>query len=251
MNGPDGALTARFELAEAVRGARVTKEVTLRPGHPVVYQRHVLAGGEGAVPVAHHAMIHVPGGARLSFSPKDFGATPATPQESDPARGRSILAYPQRFADLSEVRLADGQIRTARSYPFAEGHEDFLTLFDPPDARTGWSAAVASADGFVFFAVKDAQVLGQTSLWMSNGGRQLCALVVAAPGGARDRGELHAVRRRADRGGGAEQPFRGGVPDGGAAAPGRRGGDPLCVWARFRRRRDGRRSRISGWAAAS
>jgi hypothetical protein len=172
VRAADGALTARFELAEAVRGARVGKEITLRPGHPVVYQRHVLAGGEGAVPVAHHAMICVPGGARVSFSRKDFGATPATPQESDQARGRSILAYPQRFADLSEVRLAGGEARDARSYPFAEGHEDFLTLFDPPDARLGWSAAVASADGFVFFAVKDARVLGQTSLWMSNGGRR-------------------------------------------------------------------------------
>ena len=58
-----------------------------------------------------------------------------------------------------------------RSYPFAEGHEDFLMLFDPADARIGWSAAVAAADGFVFFAVKDAQVLGQTAIWMSNGGR--------------------------------------------------------------------------------
>jgi hypothetical protein len=30
---------------------------------------------------------------------------------------------------------------------------------------------VAAADGFVFFAVKDAQILGQTALWTSDGGR--------------------------------------------------------------------------------
>jgi hypothetical protein len=172
VRAEDGALTARYELVERVRGARVTKEVTLRPGHPVVYQRHVLAGGEGAVPLAHHAMIRVPGGARLSFSRKDFGATPASPQESDPARGRSILAYPRRFDGLGAVPLADGTTRDARAYPFAEGHEDFLTLYDPRDARIGWSAAVAAADGFLFFAVKDAAVLNQTSLWMSNGGRK-------------------------------------------------------------------------------
>jgi hypothetical protein len=171
VQGPDGSLTARYDLAEQVRGARVAKEITLRPGHPVVYQRHVLSGGEGAVPLAHHAMIRVPGGARLSFSPKDFGATPETPLEPDPARGRFVLGYPQRFAGLGEVALADGTTRDARRYPFAEGHEDFLTLFDPRDARVGWSAAVAAADGFVFFAVKDARVLSQTSLWMSNGGR--------------------------------------------------------------------------------
>ena len=169
--GADGSLRATFALAERVRGATVAKEITLRPGHPVVYQRHVLAGGEGAVPIAHHAMIHVPGGARLSFSPKDFGATPPGPPEPDPARGRSILAYPQRFASLAEVALADGATRDLRRYPYAEANEDFLTLYDPPQARLGWSAAVAAADGFVFFALKDARLLTQTSLWMTNGGR--------------------------------------------------------------------------------
>lgn len=169
--GPDGAVTARFVLEEKVRGAVVTKEVTLRPGHPLVYQRHVLAGGEGAVPLAHHAMIHVPGGARISFSAKDFGATPAMPQETDPVRGRSIVGSGQRFASLADVGLADGGRADVRRFPWAEGQEDFLTLFDPRDARIGWSAAVAAKDGFVFFAVKDAQVLTQTSLWMSNGGR--------------------------------------------------------------------------------
>ncbi|MFO1142703.1 MAG: hypothetical protein U1E59_09975 [Amaricoccus sp.] len=258
----DGAVTMRLELEEKVSGATVTKEVTLRPGHPVVYQRHLLTGGSGAVPIAHHAMIHVPGGARLSFSTKDFGATPEMPQETDPARGVSILAAtaadgavtmrleleekvsgatvtkevtlrpghpvvyqrhlltggsapcrlrttrcdpcsrrrtsasakdfgatpeipqetdpargvsilasPQRFGSLAEVALADGSKRDMRSYPWADGHEDFLSLIDPKDAVTGWSAAVAAADGFVFFAVKDARMLCQTSLWMSNGGR--------------------------------------------------------------------------------
>lgn len=167
----DGAVTGRFELAEKVRGATVEKAITLRPGHPVVYQRHRLSGGSGAVPIAHHAMIHVPGGARISCSPKDFGATPETPQESDPARGVSLIGRGARFASLAEVPLADGSVRDMRRYPWAEGQEDFLTLFDPRDARIGWSAAVAAADGFVFFSVKDARVLGQTSLWMSNGGR--------------------------------------------------------------------------------
>jgi hypothetical protein len=167
----DGSATARFELAEKVHGATVRKEITLRPGHPVVYQRHLLSGGSGAIPLAHHAMIHVPGGARLSFSPKDFGATPDTPQETDPARGVSLIGRGKRFASLAEVPLADGSTRDMRSYPWADGQEDFLSLVDPKDARTGWSAAVAARDGFVFFAVKDAQLLTQTSLWMSNGGR--------------------------------------------------------------------------------
>jgi len=167
----DGGVAATFELDHRILGATLTKEIVVRPGQPVVYQRHVFTGGEGAVPVAHHAMIRVPGGARLSFSKKDFGGTPATGLEPDPARGRSLLAYPQRFGDLSAVKRADGRTVDARTYPFMEAHEDFVTLFDPPAAAIGWSAALAKADGFLFFAVKDARMLPQTSLWMSNGGR--------------------------------------------------------------------------------
>ena len=51
------------------------------------------------------------------------------------------------------------------------GPRGFPVADRPGGRRIGWSAAVAAADGFVFFAVKDAQMLCQTSLWMSNGGR--------------------------------------------------------------------------------
>jgi hypothetical protein len=69
------------------------------------------------------------------------------------------------------VRRADGSSVDASLYPFDRGHEDLIVLSEEPGARLGWSAAVAGKDGFVFFAVKDASVLPQTVLWMSNGGR--------------------------------------------------------------------------------
>ena len=167
----DGALTASFHLRQAIQGARLVKEITLCPGHPIVYQRHALSGGNVLLPVAHHAMLHVPGGAALSFSAKLHGATPGQGLETDPARGRSILSYPQRFDALSSVKRADGTTVDASVYPFAESHEDLIILTEKPGARLGWSAAVAVKEGFVFFAVKDAAALPQTVLWMSNGGR--------------------------------------------------------------------------------
>jgi hypothetical protein len=167
----DGTITTRFDLDHKVLGAALVKELILRPGHPIIYQRHIFEGGEGAIPVAHHAMIRAPGGARLSFSNKDFGATPNGAPEPDPARGRSLLAYPQRFESLASVELADGRNVDARTYPFVSDHEDLVCLVDPLGARFGWTAALAKADGFLFFAVKDPRVLGQTVLWMSNGGR--------------------------------------------------------------------------------
>lgn len=167
----DGALTACYTLDQAVHGARLTKEITLVAGHPIVYQRHVFSGGTGLIPIAHHAMIHVPGGAQLSFSPKAFGKTMATAPETEPARGRSIFAYPQTFDTLKAVKLADRKTIDASRYPFDTGHEDLSILAEAPGARLGWSAAVAPKDGFVFFAVKDAARLPETILWMSNGGR--------------------------------------------------------------------------------
>lgn len=165
----NGATEAVFDLAEKVHGASAEKRIVLRDGHPVVYQVHVLRGGQGRIPVAHHAMIHAPGGAALAFSSKDFGQTPAQDLGAPGDGTRSVLAYPQRFGRLDAVELASGGTADASHYPFARQHEDFLTLFDPRDARIGWSAAT-TAD-FVFFALKDAAVLCQTSLWMSNGGR--------------------------------------------------------------------------------
>ena len=116
-------------------------------------------------------MLHLPGGAALSFSSKDHGATMATALETDPARGRSILRYPQRFTDMASVALADGGTVDATVYPFAQSHEDLIVLTEAKGASLGWSAAVAASQGFVFFAIKDARVLPQTILWMSNGGR--------------------------------------------------------------------------------
>ncbi len=169
--GDDRSLTVTYRLRETIEGARLTKRITLCPGHPVVYQSHVFEGGRGHIPIAHHAMVHVPGGARLSFSSKASGGTLAAALEIDPTRGRSILAYPQKFEALSSVRRADGGFSDASFYPFDSGHEDLVILPETSGVRLGWSVALAAKDGFLFFAVKDARLLPQTILWMSNGGR--------------------------------------------------------------------------------
>jgi hypothetical protein len=166
-----GAAVGLYNLRQRVEGARVTKEIKVRAGHPVVYQTHTLVGGAGQIPVAHHAMLHVPGGAKLSFSEKSSGRTGPAAPETDPEKGRSILAYPQSFASLTSVRRSDGTFTDATFYPFNENHEDVVVLTEKPEAPVGWSAAVAARDGFVFFGLKDALTLPQTVLWMSNGGR--------------------------------------------------------------------------------
>ena len=163
--------TVEFKLDQTILGAELVKTISLRAGHPVVYQKHVFVGGEGATSVAHHPMIRVHGGARLSFSKKLFGATPPTPVESDPARGRSALLYPQIFQDLSAAQLASGGTIDLRSQPGPERSEDFVLMAEDPANSFGWSAAVLPGQGFIYFALRDPRILPVTLLWLSNGGR--------------------------------------------------------------------------------
>lgn len=152
-----------------VMGATITGRYEVRPGHAVVYQKHVIAGGNGRVPMAHHAMLRAEPPLQLAFGPHVWAGTPSIAPESPP-NGRSILAYPQDIADLTTARLADGGTADLTTYPFAEGHEDLWMVATDATASFGWTAATSS-EGWVWFALKDPRVLPGTVLWLSNGGR--------------------------------------------------------------------------------
>jgi hypothetical protein len=166
-----GAVTARFELEKRVMGARIVKEFTLRDGHPFLYERHVFIGGSGAVSAAGHAMTDFKGEGRLSFSPKAFGYLPDAPQETDPARGRSLFASGVRFTDLGKLPLANGKTVDLHHYPVAKRHEDLAVLVEEPGAPLGWAAAVRSAEGDFMVSLKNPKDYPFTYLWFSNGGR--------------------------------------------------------------------------------
>jgi hypothetical protein len=160
-----------LELSRRVLGARVRKRIHVEHGQALVYQEHVLEGGGGEIPIGHHAMLDAPETVYLSFSRWVWGGTMPTPLEPDPQRGRSLLAYPQQFASLAHVRLADGRTADASRYPFEERHEDLLMLVADARSPFAWSAVTAPHAGWVWFALKSPSTLRNTVLWMSNGGR--------------------------------------------------------------------------------
>lgn len=166
-----GGSVARYALQKKILGARLVKEITLRDGHPFLYVRHVFEGGSGSISVASHAMTKFTSRGRLSFSPKAYGATPPRPQESDPARGRSALAYPARFESLASVPLKDGGTTDLHSYPIAERHEDFLILVEEEGRNLGWAAAVREDAADIVLSLKNPKDFPITMLWFSNGGR--------------------------------------------------------------------------------
>lgn len=168
---PGGGSVARYALQKQIQGARLIKEITLRDGQPFVYQRHVFEGGEGSITAASHAMTKFSTRGRLSFSPKIYGEAPPKPQESDPKRGRSALAYPSHFEDLAKVPLKDGGTTSIRTYPIASRHEDFLMLVEKKGGDLGWAAAVREDARDIVLSLKNPRDFPVTMLWFSNGGR--------------------------------------------------------------------------------
>jgi hypothetical protein len=167
----DGGVSARFELARPIMRARLIKELTLLDGHPFLYQRHIFEGGAGSIPVANHAMVSLPTGGRMFFSPKRWAETPAEPLEPDPRRGRSVFRYPAQTADLHHLPMAAGGAADLTRYPIDEMHEDLAMLVEAEGSTLGWSAVLRSGEGDLALMLKDASQLPATILWFSNGGR--------------------------------------------------------------------------------
>ena len=164
---------AQYRLVDDVAGATVTKTLLLVDGHPFLYQQHVIEGADLSIPVAHHAMIDASGGVDLSVSRKAFAETPANSLESDPERGRSILAYPARSSDLAAFPTADGALISLLEVPIGQRHEDFVMLVDDDRGTDtlGWAIARRRSHRDSVILAKPAGRLPQTMLWYSNGGR--------------------------------------------------------------------------------
>ncbi len=167
----DDGCRALFRLRHKVMGATVEKILTLRDHHPFLYQEHVFLGGSGAISVAHHTMTQMEAGGRLAFSPKRLAATPDQAPEPDPARGRSLLAYPARAMDLQRFPKANGQFSDLTEFRANGRHEDFVTLVEADYNDLGWTAVARQAEDDLVLVLKNPAQLPVTMLWISNGGR--------------------------------------------------------------------------------
>jgi hypothetical protein len=175
--------TLDAELEGPVMGATVTKHVAVRPRETVVYQRHVMTGGAGRLPVGQHAMVHASSPLQLAFSPYTMALTPPVPFEVPP-EGRQLLAEDQKIADITRARRVDGGTVDISVFPAAPDFESLWMVVSDPSLPFGWTAATAAEEGWVWFGLKNPRELPQTVIWMSDGGRDY------APWNGRHRGCL-------------------------------------------------------------
>jgi hypothetical protein len=159
------AQAVTWRLAQAVNGARITARLSVRDGHPVLYQEHDVAGGQGAMTFAYHPMVQMAAGGTLRMAPKRAALTEGAPQLA----GASLWACGQDVAgwDLTSV---DGRARDLRVYP-AGPCEDFVTLIEAQTHGLGWTALHRDAEDDTVLILKDRAALPVTMLWISNGAR--------------------------------------------------------------------------------
>jgi hypothetical protein len=157
-------------LDGTVLGATVTKHVEVRPGEAIVYQRHIMKGGSGRLPVGHHAMLRADHPLLLSFSPWTMALTPPDPVETPP-HGRMLLANNQTIADPTMARRADGGTVDLTVYPTPDGFESLWMIVADRTPSFAWVAASSPEENWVWFSLKSPRSLPQTLFWLSNGGR--------------------------------------------------------------------------------
>ncbi len=171
-----GVTCLTMTLRTQVRPGTVTKRLRLREGENTVYVQHVLEGQSGRTSLGHHATLAVPeepGAMRVATSSFRLGMTnPGV--VSDPAeRQYQSLAIGKEFTSLRKVPTLwkDPAWADCTAFPARLGYTDLIAVFPKPTKTPSWTTATVGKDRWLWFALKDAELLPATILWISNRGR--------------------------------------------------------------------------------
>ncbi len=171
--------TLTMEIDTKVRKGRVIKELSLVDGQNAVYSRHTIEGFAGRAPLGHHATLAMPekeGAVRIATSPIRFGMTCPGVFSDPKQREYQALLPGAKWTDLAQVPVAWKGAADAdlTRLPGRYGYADLVQLVNESSEKTGgpaWTTATFSADGYLWFALKDPAVLTTTVFWMENHGR--------------------------------------------------------------------------------
>ncbi|MCI0512127.1 hypothetical protein L0128_02840 [candidate division KSB1 bacterium] len=159
---------------QILRAGTIEKKLALVPGQNVVYSQHILNGLEGPINPGHHANLRFPDVSRsghLAFSPFTHAQVYVQPTEHPEQKGYSCLQPGAIVSDLSYVPTTTGGMTDLTTYPARRGFEDIFIICAERSLEFAWTTVTFPSEGYLWFALKDPQVLVSTLLWMSNGGR--------------------------------------------------------------------------------
>jgi hypothetical protein len=163
-----------LSLKPRVRPGRVDKYIFAAHDHDAIYQRHVITGMTGPMPIGHHAMLKFPdeaGAGVVSTSRFIQGQVFPEPVEQPENRGYSILKPGATFDTLGNVPMITGDSTDLSRYPARRGFEDIVMLVADDSLDFAWTAVAFPKQRYAWFALKDPRILRSTIFWISNGGR--------------------------------------------------------------------------------
>ncbi|MBS0263741.1 MAG: hypothetical protein JSS02_17500 [Planctomycetes bacterium] len=171
--------TLTLSIETKVRPGKVVKELSLVEGQNVVYTRHTIEGFVGKVPLGHHATLAMPekeGAIRIATSPFKFGMTCPSLFSNPKDREYQALLPGARWNDLSHVPVWSKGLPDAdlTRMPGRYGYADLVQLVNESWEKTGgpaWTTATNADEGYLWFSLKDPDVLQSTVFWIENHGR--------------------------------------------------------------------------------
>lgn len=179
----EGKLTLfSASMKTSLQKGSIAKRIWLKEGENTLYIQHELSGYHCITSLGHHATL-APGAENgsmnISTSPIKFAMT--TPRSPGPTLGGEYYALPPgvHFERLSAIPTIwkDPSWTDCSVFPMREGFDDVIGLCAEPSqddegaTLPAWTAAVFPEKGFVWFSLKDPEVLPTTVVWMENKGR--------------------------------------------------------------------------------
>ncbi|HEY3964737.1 MAG TPA: hypothetical protein VGM05_09330 [Planctomycetaceae bacterium] len=171
--------TLTLTIETKVRKGRVTKELSLVDGQNVVYARDTIDGFAGPAPLGHHATLALPeneGAVRVATSAFRFGMT-CPSLFSNPRDGEYQSLLPgAKWNDMTKVPVWTKGAPDAdlTRFPARYGYADLVQIVNEPWEKTkgpAWTTATNTEAGYVWFSLKDPEVLRTTVFWIENHGR--------------------------------------------------------------------------------
>lgn len=169
-----------LSLTTKVPTGQVTKRLYLVDGQNVVYSQERLDGYSLRTSLGHHSILKVPekeGGLKIATSEFQFGMTSPFVFSDPENREYQSFEVGKRFSSLSSVPLAwkGSKPGDASSYPQRKGFADLLGIFSKRSSQLpqglAWTTATNDDAGYLWFSLRDPNILPTTVFWIENHGR--------------------------------------------------------------------------------
>ena len=166
--------TLTLEMATRIRPGTIKKEIFLKDGQNVIYQRHTVKGFNGPSPLGHHATLRADQGEMLIDTSGILGGrTGCHSPDNHNEREYYSLASEAEFSSLKDVPTIwkDSPTADLSIFPSRHGFIDIAQIFAKQQNTPAWVAVTKTEAGYIWFALKDPKILPSTVLWTENHGR--------------------------------------------------------------------------------